>query len=63
MIIYYLEALAAYNKQRLAYVLRSLQQQQGGNGERPGPSLTLDGQFKFPADHNDISNGMIFEHL
>lgn len=33
-----------YNKQRLAYVLRSLQQQQQqGRGERGGQALTLEG--------------------
>jgi hypothetical protein len=44
-------SFASYNKQRLAYVLRSLQQQQQGQGQGGeagrGQALALDGSLRY----------------
>jgi hypothetical protein len=49
--LWYAGSFASYNKQRLAYVLRSLQQQQQGHGQAAeagrGQVLALDGSLRY----------------
>jgi hypothetical protein len=61
--LWYAGSFASYNKQRLAYVLRSLQQQQG-HGQAAeagrGQALALDGSLRYSGSGSSgISEGKL----